>query len=67
MLDFRSFASRYVIGDPATVRDELEALIEALAPTEIICRMQLPGIATAALERSLRLFGEQVIPALRAR
>ncbi|HMM78304.1 MAG TPA: LLM class flavin-dependent oxidoreductase [Gammaproteobacteria bacterium] len=65
MLDFRSFASRYVVGDPARVQAELEVLIQALAPTEIICRMQLPGVPTAALERSIRLFGEQVIPALR--
>ncbi len=67
MLDFRSFASRYVIGDPASVREELETLIDELAPSEIICRMQLPGVPSAALERSIRLFGEQVIPALRAR
>ena len=67
MLDFRSFASRYVIGDPASVRAQLEQLIDELAPTEIICRMQLPGIPTADFERSLRLFGEQVMPALRER
>lgn len=65
MLDFRSFKSRYVVGDPASVREELAQLIDELAPSEIICRMQLPGVPTAALERSLRLFGEQVMPALR--
>lgn len=65
MLDFRSFASRYIIGDPASVRAQLEALTAELAPTEIICRMQLPGIPTAAFEHSLRLFGEQIIPVLR--
>ncbi len=67
MLDFRSFASRYVVGDPAQVRSTLDALIDELAPTEIICRMQLPGVPSAALERSIRLFGEAVIPALRER
>jgi alkanesulfonate monooxygenase SsuD/methylene tetrahydromethanopterin reductase-like flavin-dependent oxidoreductase (luciferase family) len=65
MLDFRSFASRYVIGDPASVRAQLQSLVEQLAPTEIICRMQLPGVPTPAFEQSLRLFGEEVIPALR--
>jgi alkanesulfonate monooxygenase SsuD/methylene tetrahydromethanopterin reductase-like flavin-dependent oxidoreductase (luciferase family) len=63
MLDFRSFASRYIIGDPATVRAGLAQLVDELAPSEVICRMQLPGIPTAALEQSVRLFGEQVMPA----
>lgn len=63
MLDFRSFASRYIIGDPATVRAQLAQLREELAPSEVICRMQLPGIPTAAFEQSLRLFGEEVMPA----
>jgi alkanesulfonate monooxygenase SsuD/methylene tetrahydromethanopterin reductase-like flavin-dependent oxidoreductase (luciferase family) len=67
MLDFRSFASRYIIGDPASVRAQLDELIDELAPTEIICRMQLPGIPTVDFERSLRLFGEEVMPALRGR
>ncbi len=63
MLDFRSFASRYIIGDPATVRAQIAQLKDELAPSEVICRMQLPGIPTAAFEQSLRLFGEEVMPA----
>jgi len=63
MLDFRSFASRYIIGDPATVRAQIAQLKDELAPSEVICRMQLPGIPTAAFEQSLRLFGEEVLPA----
>lgn len=62
-VDFRSFASRYVVGDPDTVVAQLRELERDLAPTEIICRMQLPGVPTDAFERSLRLFGEHVIPA----
>ena len=31
-------------------------------PTEIVLRMQLPGIPTEALERSIRLFAEKVMP-----
>ncbi len=64
-VDFRSFASRYVVGSPDTVYRDLQRLCEELAPSEIICRMQLPGIPTAALERAIRLFGEAVIPRLR--
>jgi len=62
MLDFRSFAGRYILGDPASVREQLHAVVDALAPSEIICRMQLPGVPTAAFRQSLQLFGEQVIP-----
>lgn len=62
-VDFRSFASRYVVGDPDTVIGRLREIDDALAPTEIICRMQLPGIPTPHFERSVRLFGERVIPA----
>ncbi len=64
-VDFRSFASRYIVGDPAMVRDEIARLIAELAPSEVICRMQLPGISSAHFERSLRLFGEEVIPHFR--
>jgi alkanesulfonate monooxygenase SsuD/methylene tetrahydromethanopterin reductase-like flavin-dependent oxidoreductase (luciferase family) len=64
-VDFRSFASRYIIGDPATVIESIRGLSDDLAPTEVICRMQLPGIPTPLFERSLRLFAEEVIPACR--
>lgn len=64
-VNFRQFASRYIVGDPALVIDRLAELRDELAPTELICRMQLPGIATEHLERSIRLFGEQVIPTFR--
>ncbi|MEQ8347070.1 MAG: LLM class flavin-dependent oxidoreductase [Sneathiellaceae bacterium] len=60
--DYRNFASRYMIGDPAMVRRDVQELIDKLSPTEIILRMQLPGIPTPALEHSLRLFAEQVMP-----
>ncbi len=64
-VDFRDFASRYILGDPETVRGALEALRDALAPSEVICRMQLPGVPTAKLEQSIRLFGEAVLPKFR--
>lgn len=64
-VDFQTFASRYIIGDPASACAQLRTLIDGLSPTEIICRMQLPGIATADFETSIRLFGEKVMPAFR--
>lgn len=64
-VDFRSFASRYIIGDPETARGQLEELRDALQPTELICRMQLPGIPTRDFETSLRLFADEVMPAFR--
>lgn len=64
-VDYRTFASRYIVGDPASVRESIAKLVAELAPSEVICRMQLPGIPTAHLERSITLFGEEVIPAFR--
>jgi len=64
-VDYRTFASRYIVGDPGLVADRIAELSDALAPSEIICRMQLPGIPTAKFERSLRLFGTHVIPRFR--
>ena len=60
-VDFRTFASRYIVGDVQSVTESMHALVDDLAPSEIICRMQLPGIPTEKFEQSLRLFGEQVI------
>jgi len=64
-VDFRNFSARYILGDPDTVIGKIKELDDALAPSEVICRMQLPGVKTADFEQSLRLFGEQVIPAFR--
>ena len=61
-VDFKTFASRYIIGDPSSAAEQLKDTIDQLQPSELICRMQLPGIPTAAFERSLRLFAEQVMP-----
>lgn len=62
-LDFRTFKSRYVIADPETAVEEIRQLQEALRPTELICRMQLPGIRTPDLKRSMELFAREVMPA----
>ncbi len=62
MVDFRTFASRYIIGDAEVAKADIRELIDELSPTEINLRMQLPGIPTDAFERSIRLFAEKVIP-----
>jgi alkanesulfonate monooxygenase SsuD/methylene tetrahydromethanopterin reductase-like flavin-dependent oxidoreductase (luciferase family) len=61
-LDFRSFSSRYLIGDIEKTIDDIGRLRAQLAPTELILRTQLPGIPTEELERSIRLVGEKIIP-----
>jgi alkanesulfonate monooxygenase SsuD/methylene tetrahydromethanopterin reductase-like flavin-dependent oxidoreductase (luciferase family) len=61
-MNFRNFASRYIIGDPAVARNSIQELIDAIHPTEIIMRMQMPGVPTEVLERSIRIFAEQVMP-----
>ncbi len=43
---FQNFASRYMVGDPEVMRRDIQELIDRLAPTEIVLRMQLPGILT---------------------
>jgi len=64
-VDFRTFASRYVIGDPVSACEQLKDAVDRLEPSELICRMQLPGIPTEDLATSMRLFAEQVMPRFR--
>lgn len=64
-VDFRTFKSRYIIGSPDEARRQMKVLIDQLHPTEVVCRMQLPGIPTKDLETSIRLFGEEVMPAFK--
>ena len=61
-VDFKTFASRYIIGDPVSATEQLKDVVDQLKPTELICRMQLPGIPTENFRESLRLFTEKVIP-----
>jgi alkanesulfonate monooxygenase SsuD/methylene tetrahydromethanopterin reductase-like flavin-dependent oxidoreductase (luciferase family) len=62
MVDFRSMSSRYIIGDPAVARDRVRELKQDLDPSEIVLRMQMPGVPTNFFEHSLRLFAEKVMP-----
>ncbi|MGR8947316.1 MAG: LLM class flavin-dependent oxidoreductase [Gammaproteobacteria bacterium] len=61
-VDFKTFSSRYIIGDPTSATEQLKDVVDQLHPSELICRMQLPGIATEKFKDSIRLFAEKVIP-----
>jgi len=55
---------RFLLGDPARVREEVERYREQLGITTLIVRVQWPGMAQAAVLRSIRLLGEQVLAKL---
>jgi alkanesulfonate monooxygenase SsuD/methylene tetrahydromethanopterin reductase-like flavin-dependent oxidoreductase (luciferase family) len=57
---------RFLLGDLARVREEIARYREQLGITMLIVRVQWPGMAPAAVLRSIRLLGEQVLPALSA-
>ena len=56
---------RFLIGDPARVREEIGRYRERLGVTTLIVRLQWPGMAQEQVLRSVRLLGgEQVLPHL---
>jgi alkanesulfonate monooxygenase SsuD/methylene tetrahydromethanopterin reductase-like flavin-dependent oxidoreductase (luciferase family) len=55
---------RFLLGDPTRVRDEIARYRERLGITTLIVRVQWPGLAQSAVLRTIRLLGEQVLPAL---
>jgi alkanesulfonate monooxygenase SsuD/methylene tetrahydromethanopterin reductase-like flavin-dependent oxidoreductase (luciferase family) len=62
MVNFRALSSRYIIGDPQLATERIQAIKEALEPSEIILRMQMPCVPTELFAHSLRLFSEKVMP-----
>ena len=50
--------------DPARVAEEIARYRDLLGITTLIVRVQWPGMAQAAVLRSIRLLGEQVVPKL---
>ena len=62
MVQFRAMSSRYIVGDPALAIERIETLKRDLNPTEIVLRMQMPGVPTERFRHMLRLFAEKVIP-----
>jgi alkanesulfonate monooxygenase SsuD/methylene tetrahydromethanopterin reductase-like flavin-dependent oxidoreductase (luciferase family) len=64
--DFEALArDRFLLGDPARVREEITRYRERLGVTTMILRVQWPGMEQAKVLRSIRLLGEQVFPHLR--
>ena len=64
--DFEALArDRFLLGDPARVREEIVRYRDTLGVTAIIVRVQWPGMEQAKVLRSIRLLGEQVFPHLR--
>jgi probable F420-dependent oxidoreductase len=55
---------RFLLGDSARVREEIARYRERLGVTTLIVRVQWPGMPQAEVLRSIRLLGEQVLPAL---
>jgi probable F420-dependent oxidoreductase len=64
--DFEALArDRFLLGDPARVKEEIARYRERLGLTTMIFRLQWPGMEQAKVLRSIRLLGEQVLPHLR--
>jgi alkanesulfonate monooxygenase SsuD/methylene tetrahydromethanopterin reductase-like flavin-dependent oxidoreductase (luciferase family) len=53
---------RFILGDPARVREEIARYRERLGVTSMMFRLQWPGMDQARVLRSIRLLGEQVLP-----
>ncbi len=64
--DFDALArDRFLLGDPARVREEIARYRDTLGVTTIIVRVQWPGMEQARVLRTIRLLGEEVFPRLR--
>lgn len=55
---------RFIIGDPASCTERILSLLENVGPTHLLLRMQWPGMSQDEVMSSMRLFVDQVMPAL---
>ena len=55
-------SSRFIIGDPELAKERVGELKKELNPTELVLRIQMPGVPTELFERSLRLLASKVMP-----
>jgi len=55
---------RFIVGDPAAVRDEIARYRDRLGLRAMGFRVQWPGMENAQVLRSIRLLGEDVLPYL---
>jgi len=62
-VDFETFKSRYVIGDPESAAAQLKEMTDALQLTELTCWMHLPGVSQRDATKSMELFAREVMPA----
>ena len=62
MVAFKAMSSRFIIGDPHLAKERVADLKKELNPTELVLRMQMPGVPSELFERSLRLFATEVMP-----
>jgi alkanesulfonate monooxygenase SsuD/methylene tetrahydromethanopterin reductase-like flavin-dependent oxidoreductase (luciferase family) len=53
---------RFILGDPARVREEIARYRERLGVTSMMFRLQWPGMDQSRVLRSIRLLGEEVLP-----
>jgi alkanesulfonate monooxygenase SsuD/methylene tetrahydromethanopterin reductase-like flavin-dependent oxidoreductase (luciferase family) len=64
--DFDALArDRFLLGDPARVREEIARYRDTLGVTTIIVRVQWPGMEQGRVLRTIRHLGEDVFPRLR--
>src|SRR5689334_1549913 len=63
--DFATLArDRFLIGDPERVREEIARYQARLGITDLIVRVQWPGMDPARVLRTIRLLGDEVLPRL---
>ena len=63
--DFETLArERFLVGDPERVREEIARYHARLGITDLIVRVQWPGMDPARVLRSIRLLGDEVLPRL---
>ncbi|HEY7295942.1 MAG TPA: LLM class flavin-dependent oxidoreductase [Dehalococcoidia bacterium] len=60
------FANRTLSGSPATVRAKLERFRAVCGMTALNCTFQLGSMEPETVQRSMRLFAEEVMPAFRS-
>jgi len=53
-----------LIGTPSEVRDNLSRYVDATGYERVLLLMALPGLASNLALRSMRLFAEEVAPAM---
>ena len=55
-------ADRFIIGDVAHCKAEIERYMTELGTNYIVCRMNLPGLSHAKVVASMQLFAKEVMP-----